>query len=94
MLFLDWVVAAIYILAAGSAGWWMDNAAPPKDVMRSYPFLTTMKTMIPFVAVRKWSISDQHAVDFEGYRRRMWIATAILIGFGWLTSIYFWFRLA
>ncbi len=50
--------------------------------------------MIPFVAVRKWGISDQHAGDFEEYRRRMWIAAAILIGFGWLTSIYFWSRFA
>lgn len=94
VLVLDWVVGAIYILAAGSAGWWMDKAAPPKNVMRSYPFLTTMKTMIPFVAVRKWGISDQHAGDFEEYRRRIWIAAAVLIGFGWLTSVYFWLRLA
>lgn len=80
MLFPDWVVVAIYILAAGSAGWWMDRAAPPEDVMRSYPLLTTMKTMIPFVAVRKWGISDQHVSHFEEYRRRFWAAAAILIG--------------
>lgn len=90
VLFIDWVVVGVYILAAGAVGWWMDKAAPPKDVMRSYPFLTTMKAMVPFVSVRKWGISDQHARGYEEYRRRMFIAAAVMSGLGWLTAVYFW----
>lgn len=94
MLALDWVVVAIYILAAGAAGWWMDKAGPSKDVMRRYSLLTTMMAMIPFVSVKKLGISDEHARGFEESRLRLGIACAILTALGLLNSIYFWFRFA
>lgn len=89
---VDWLVGALYILSAGAAAWWMEKGAPPKDVMRSYSFSTHVLSMMPFTRITKIGIAVEHAEDFEAYRRRMWIAIAVFLGFGQLTTAYYWIR--
>lgn len=90
----DWLIGAFYILAAGAAAWWMEKGTPPKDVMRSYSFSTHLLSMMPFTTITRIGIAADHAEGFEAYRRRTWIAIAIFLGFGQLTTAYYWWRFA
>jgi len=92
VVFVDWIVGAFYLVAAGAAAWWMEKGIPPKEVMRSYSFPTHVLSMMPFTSITKIGIAAEHANEFETYRRRTWIAIGIFLGFGQLTTAYYWFR--